>query len=54
MKHKNLSEIRAVLHDLLKSLPAIKMHRSQEILRQHLELIAYYQKQYDLLVAKSA
>jgi len=49
MKTRSLSEIRTVLHDLLKNLPAIRTHCSQEVLRRHVALIAYYQRQYDLL-----
>ena len=50
---KNLSEIRKVLHNLLSNLPAVKDHCSQEVVKRHLALIAYYQKQYDQLVAAS-
>ena len=54
MKKKSLSDIRQVLHDLLKSLPAVKHHCSQEVVKRHLALIAYYQKQYDQLAGMSA
>jgi len=48
---KNLPEVSKVLHNLLSSLPAVRDHCSQEVVRRHLALIAYYQKQYDQLVA---
>lgn len=51
MKQKTLSEIRQVLHGLLKNLPAIKNHCSQEVVKRHMALIAYYQRQYDQLAA---
>ena len=53
MKKKSIAEIRTVLHGLLKNLPAIKSHCSQEVIKRHLALIAYYQRQYDLLVSAS-
>lgn len=54
MMKKNLGEVRKVLHNLLSSLPAVKSHCSQEVVRRHLALIAYYQKQYDQLIAPLA
>ena len=51
MMKKNLGDVRKVLHNLLSSLPAVRSHCSQEVVRKHLALIAYYQKQYDQLVA---
>jgi len=54
MKRKSLSEIRAVLHGLLASLPAIKSHCSQEVIRRHVALIEYYQRQYDILANSAA
>lgn len=50
----NLNNVRRTLHDLLKTLPAIKANCSQEALRKHMALIRYYQLRYDQLVASSA
>ena len=54
MKKKSLAEIQKVLHGLLKNLPAVKSHCSQEVVRRHLALIAYYQRQVDLMVSAAA
>lgn len=47
---KSLKNIRQTLHDLLNSLPAIRANCSTEAVRRHLMMIAYYQRQYDLLL----
>lgn len=48
---KKLQNVTRTLHDLIKALPAIEAHSSAEALKRHLQLIAYFQKQYDLLVS---
>ena len=53
MQKKTLSDVRTVLHDLLKTLPAIRRQCSEEVIKQHLALIAYYQRQYDRLAQNS-
>lgn len=53
MKKKTLPEITRTLHKLLSSLPAVKAHSSAEVVKRHLQLIAYYQRQYDLLIAQT-
>jgi len=52
--NKNLQHVTRTLHDLIKSLPAVKAHCSQEVLKQHLQLIAHFQRQYDQLVGNTA
>lgn len=49
MNNKSLNDIREILHDLWKSLPAVKTRYSQEVVARHMALIAYYQSQYDRL-----
>jgi len=49
--NNNLASVKRTLRDLLKSLPAVKAHCSAEVHRQHLALIAHYQRRYDLLAA---
>ena len=49
--NNNLANVKRTLHDLLKSLPAVKAHCSAEVHKSHLALIAYYQRRYDLLAA---
>ena len=51
--NNNLSNVKRTLHDLLKSLPAVKAHCSAEVHKRHLALIAYYQRRYDLLAASA-
>ena len=46
---KNIVHVRRNLHELIKSLPAIKAHCDAEVLKRHLALIAYYQSVYDQL-----
>jgi len=53
MKTKTLSEIRTTLHDLWLNLPAIRERCSEEVVRQHIKLIRYYQEQYDLLLEQA-
>lgn len=44
-----LQNVTSTLHDLIKTLPAVRAHCSAEVLKRHLQLIAYFQQQYDLL-----
>lgn len=53
MQNKTLEEIRTTLHRLLSALPAVKSRYGAEEVRKHLQLIAYYQKQYDRLVQQN-
>ncbi|GEM_PF-985543 len=50
---QNLQQVTRTLHDLIKSLPAVRAHCSQEVLKQHVELIAHFQRQYDLLIGNN-
>ena len=50
----NLHNVTRNLHDLIKSLPAVREKGSAELLNRHLQLIAYFQKQYDALVASNS
>ncbi len=52
--NNNLHNVTRTLRELIKNLPAIKAHCSAEVLKRHLELIAHFQRQYDLLVASQA
>ena len=47
----SLTNARRTLHELLKSLPAIKQRGSEEAVKRHLQLIAHCQRRYDRLVA---
>ncbi len=49
MKNK-LHNVTRNLHDLLKTLPTVKATCSAEVVDRHLQLIAYFQRQYDQLV----
>ncbi|MBX2837091.1 MAG: hypothetical protein KTR35_09575 [Gammaproteobacteria bacterium] len=49
----SLKSARRALHELLKSLPAIKQRGSEEAIKRHLQLIAQCQRRYDQLVALS-
>lgn len=46
----NLKNVTRNLHDLLKTLPTVKATCSAEVLNRHLQLIAYFQRQYDQLI----
>lgn len=46
----NLQSVTRNLRDLLKTLPAVKANCSAEVLNRHLQLIAYFQRQYDQLI----
>jgi len=50
----NLHNVRRNLQELIKTLPAVKANCSAEVLRKHLQLIAHFQKQYDVLVSAQA
>ena len=52
--NKNLQHVTRTLHDLIKALPAVRAHCSQEVLRQHVQLIAHFQRQYDQLINNTA
>ena len=52
--NKNLQHVTRTLHDLIKALPAVRAHCSQEVLRQHVQLIAHFQRQYDQLINNNA
>jgi hypothetical protein len=47
----NLQNVTSTLHELIKTLPAIQTHCSAEVIKRHLQLIAYFQQQYDRLAA---
>lgn len=49
--NQKLQNVTRTLHDLIKTLPAVQANCSAEALKRHLQLIAYFQEQYDLLVA---
>ena len=49
-----LENVTRNLHDLLKSLPAVRERCGTETLRRHLALIAHYQRRYDRLTAAAA
>lgn len=46
----NLQNVTRNLRDLIKSLPAVRANCSAEVLNRHLQLIAYFQRQYDELM----
>ncbi len=49
--NKKLNSVTRTLRDLIKALPSIKANCSAEAVTRHLQLIAYFQCQYDQLVA---
>jgi len=49
LKNK-LHNVTRNLHDLLKTLPTVKATCSAEVIDRHLQLIAYFQRQYDQLI----
>jgi hypothetical protein len=51
MLNTRLHNVTRTLRELIKSLPAVKASGSVEVLNRHLQLIAYFQRQYDQLVA---
>jgi len=46
----NLQSVTRNLRELIKTLPAVRANSSAEVVKKHLQLIAYFQKQYDQLV----
>jgi len=54
MKTKSLQEIRSTLHKLWTQLPAVKARCTSDVVKQHVDLISYYQHQYDLLIEARA
>lgn len=51
LMNKKLNNVTRTLRDLIKALPSIKANCSAEVVTRHLQLIAYFQSQYDELVA---
>jgi len=51
---KRIQNVTQTLHDLIKALPAIKAQGNAELTHRHLQLIAYFQNEYDLLVNPAA
>ena len=51
--NQKLANVTRNLRDLIKALPAVQAHCSAEVIKRHLQLIAYFQDQYDQLVAAS-
>ncbi|MFK8080030.1 MAG: hypothetical protein AB8B97_07085 [Granulosicoccus sp.] len=51
--NQKLHNVTRTLHELIKSLPAVKAHCSAEVVKRHLQLIAHFQRQYDQLIASS-
>ena len=49
--NQKLHNVTRTLHELIKSLPAIKAHCSAEVVDRHMRLIAHFQHQYDLIAA---
>lgn len=49
-----LQNVTSTLHELIMTLPAVKARCNAEALKQHLQLIAYFQHQYDLLAGNTA
>lgn len=47
--NQKLQNVRRTLHELIKTLPAVRTHGNAELVRRHLQLIAYFQSQYDAL-----
>jgi len=47
----NLASVTRTLRDLLRNLPAVRTRSSDDALRKHLALIAYFQRRYDRLAA---
>lgn len=45
----NLHSVTRNLRELIKTLPAVKANGSTDVVKRHLQLIAYFQKQYDQL-----
>ncbi len=52
MNHK-LHNVTRNLRELIKALPAVRAHESVEVIKRHVQLIAYFQRQYDQLVSPS-
>jgi len=52
--NNKLHNVTRTLRELIKNLPAVKAHCSAEVLKRHLQLIAHFQRQYDLLAAAQA
>ena len=48
-----LKNVTRTLHDLIKTLPAVRAQCSAEVMKQHVQLIAHFQRQYDLLANSS-
>lgn len=46
----NIHSVTRNLRELIKTLPAVKASGSAEVVKRHVQLIAYFQKQYDQLV----
>ncbi|MBX2879918.1 MAG: hypothetical protein KTR32_08305 [Granulosicoccus sp.] len=49
-----LQKVTRTLHELIKTLPAVRAKCSAEVINRHLQLIAHFQKRYDLLVLQQA
>ena len=49
----NLTNITRTLHSLVKALPAIRQHATNDAIGRHVALIKHFQGRYDRLVARS-
>ena len=45
----NLHSVTRNLRELIKTLPAVRANGSAEVVKRHVQLIAYFQRQYDQL-----
>jgi len=52
--NNTLPKVTRTLHDLIKALPSVRAHCSEEVLQRHLQLIAHFQQRYDQLIARSS
>lgn len=52
--NNKLNNVTRTLRELIKALPSIKANCSAEAVTRHVQLIAYFQCQYDQLVADTA
>jgi len=52
--NQNLHNVTRNLHELIKALPAVRAHCSAEVIKRHVQLIAHFQRQYDLLASQNS
>lgn len=51
--NNTLPKVTRTLRELIKALPSVRAHCTQDVLQRHLQLIAHFQQRYDRLAVQS-